>query len=682
MLFDTMHRKWTACVILLIVLAFPSILPVAQEIRDNQQALEYFKEGVLHFNRKDFEASVDFFRKSLGSNPLDNRTRYFLGLAYHKAGFEENALFEFNTILQREQNNELLKNLTRFIGRKSLVLTDGKKNDDYAPGLQISGESQGKYHLTRLTGVDVDESGNIYVASFGSNMAVKFTRDGKPLLAFSSYKLQPGRVYDIAVDGDGNVFISDFTNDVVYRFREDGRYIASIGSSGVGDGQFYGPTALALDKNKDLYVIDSGNVRVEKFSRDGEFLLSFGKRGDGREDLQHPSGIAVDHAGRIYVSDHSKKSIQVYDPNGNFITDLEGGNLKDPYGISIENDGSLLVSDRDSIKLYDLMHSTWSEMDTDDRIKRVLDVKKDGLGQVYACDYEGDIVMQFVPKQDKYRNLNVIFNSVDLSEFPTVFYFVSVFDADGLPVYGLGSDNFLASIGGGTVGKVDLSYNDVRNSRLKILFLVSKSASMQANEADVNRYIGQLVAKASDNDEMAVIGFNDRSWIASSFTRSKLRTLDAIAEPRYNDRDSEGHGFDRAFRRAIDYVNKEFYKKAVVVITDSNFDERSFSTYSMESCVSYASNNSIPVYFLSFGGRHNSRMEYFARSTGGRFFDVIHSNDYPFLYETIQGYRSSEYVVFFRDVYDPALENFYLDAEVEVDYNGRIGKSSLGLVYP
>jgi hypothetical protein len=33
-------------------------------------------------------------------------------------------------------------------------------------------------------------------------------------------------------------------------------------------------------------------------------------------------------------------------------------------------------------------------------------------------------------------------------------------------------------------------------------------------------------------------------------------------------------------------------------------------------------------------------------------------------------------------VYDPELSNKFLEVDVEVDYNGRVGKHSLGLVYP
>ena len=120
----------------------------------------------------------------------------------------------------------------------------------------------------------------------------------------------------------------------------------------------------------------------------------------------------------------------------------------------------------------------------------------------------------------------------------------------------------------------------------------------------------------------------------------------------------------------------------MIVITDDGLDDRSFRNYSFESCIRYDWNNHIPVYFLSFTVSENENLDYFARNTGGKFYDVIHSNEFPYVYNTIRGYRSPEYIIFFNDIYDPKLQNLYLGAEVEVDFGGRFGKNKLGVVYP
>jgi len=669
--------------LLMLICIFSSLLHLySDEFLDKSYAEEFFKQGVIHYNHQEYEAAIEFLRKSLGKAPDDMNTRYFLGMSYYRAGFEENALFEFNAIIENEKSDIILKNLVsqliNFINVKQVAAQQRKKSNDYALNLELNGNPIGRYYLTKVTGIDVDDTGNIYAAGFGSKIALKLSPEGVPLQQYVHPKITPGRLYDIAVNSRGDVYISDFTNDTVYTFTNSGKYIKNIGTSGFDEGQFFGPTSLALDRDDNLYVIDSGNMRIQKFTPDGEFLLSFGKKGTADGDFGHPAGIAVDFRGRIFISDNGKKTIGVYDKSGNFIAYLEGGDLENPFGISLAETNRLVVSDNESIKTYDILHSSWTRIDTDDRLSRVLDAKIDHLGQIIACDYDRDTLLQFVPKEDKYRNLNVILNRVDADSFPAIIYYISVFDADGLPFYGLGRNDFRLKVGGGTVRKIDLAYNEVRDSRLNILFLVDKSASMEEHAPTVEGAVQTFLDKVSLEDEMAVIGFHNKNWISSSFTHSKLKTLSAIMEDRYD----TGKKFDEALRRSVDYLNKRFYKKALVIITDGRVYESSFATYSLQNCINYAANNSIPAYFLNFGEAQNRDLEYFARSTGGKVYDVYRSNEIPFLYDRIRSTRPSEYIVFFNDVYNKALHNLYVASEVDVDINKRFGKSRLGFIYP
>lgn len=673
-------RRFTALLItMFILLSFPFLSLRADDFMDRSHALEFFKEGLDHFNHREYEAAVDFFRKSLGKAPDDARTRFYLGLAYFKAGYEDNALFEFDTLMRNPPDDFMLRNtvdqIIRYLNRKQFAQAKEKESGLYAVGLTLEGNPIGRYYLTRVTGIHIDAEGAIYAAGFGSKIALKISPQGDVLRAYKDPRLVQGRPYDIVRNSKGIVYISDFSNDRIHLFEDSGTYLSSIGSPGFGEGSFYGPTALAVDGDDNLYVIDSGNTRVQKFSENGEFLLTFGREGGDEGELLHPSGLAVDGAGRIYVADHAKKTIGMYDRSGNFISYLTGMELIDPYGISFHEE-KLIVSDGPSIKTYDPVYSTWTRIQTGTTPIRVLDAHMDYLGRIVACDYSGNAIYRFVPQVDKYRNLSVILGGVDADSFPAVVYYTSVFDADGLPFYGLGQNNFFAKIGRGNVKKIDLSYNEIRDSKLNLLFLVDKSPVMETYAEDLEGFIRPFLEKTA-GDELAVISFNENSWIASAFTGSKLRTLEAVIQKRYD----EGKRFDSAFRRGIDYLNKRFYKKAVVVITDGSLDASSFSTYSFSSCYNYAANNHIPVYFVSFG-EHDEQIDVFAQRTGGKVYNGLFSNDLPYLYETIRAYRSPEYVVLFNDVYDKTLSGKYLEAEIEVDLDGIIGRGLLGFVYP
>jgi DNA-binding beta-propeller fold protein YncE len=692
----------------MLLCALPAIA-FSDDFTDHALGVEFLKEGLHHYNRQEYEASIDFFRKSLGKLMPDSeeilglsyqqQARYYLGMAYYRAGFEESAIFEFDTLIDSVDDDifrGLFSQFVAYLSMKRFVAREVRKSNNYSLSMEIPGNPIGKFKLTRVTGIDTDSYGNIYAAGFGSRLTLKISPDGKPLFDFSHPRITPGRFYDVKRDSQGNIYISDFSSDTIYRFREDGRvpeimkirYIGRIGESGFGDGQFYGPTALAIDRNDNLYVIDSGNMRVVKFSSTGIFLLSFGREGDDDGEFDHPSGITVDHAGNIYISDHGKQKIGKYDKSGNFITYLKGIELIDPFGISFAEDNRIIVADGPTIKSYDTMHSTWTEINTGGEIQRALDAHIDHLGQLVVSDYKNDRILQFIPQEDKYRNLNVILNRIDTGSFtrstPVIGYYVSVFDADGLPIYGLGESNFLLRLGGAAVPKIDLRYMEERDSRLNVVFLVQKSVAMGTYAEDIRDYMESFMGNMKPEDESLVIGFNDTSWISSSFTNSKLRTIDALLEERYEQMSTGA--FDRAFRRAIDELNRKFHKKVLIIVTDGQLDAGSFNNYSYQSCIDYASNNHIPVYVLNFGqgvGQYDlSNLEFLARSSGGSYFNVYQSNAFPYLYQTIKAHRSPEYFILFEDNYDPALRNKFIEAEVEVDYNGRVGRSILGFVYP
>ena len=55
---------------LLVLLLFLPSAVFAEDFMDQALGMEYLKEGLHRYNRQEYEAAIDFFRKSLGRIPV------------------------------------------------------------------------------------------------------------------------------------------------------------------------------------------------------------------------------------------------------------------------------------------------------------------------------------------------------------------------------------------------------------------------------------------------------------------------------------------------------------------------------------------------------------------------------------------------------------------------------------
>jgi sugar lactone lactonase YvrE len=197
--------------------------------------------------------------------------------------------------------------------------------------------------LSNLTGVAIDNGGNIAIADRFNNVIRKVTSttittvagQGPPILgdyfgdggAPTSAKLnQP---YGVAVDSAGNIFIADFSNNVIRKVTST--KITTVAGQGPTLGGYSGdngpataaklnqPSGVAVDTSGNLYIADMGNNVIRKVSTGGTIKTvagngTAGYSGDGgaptSAKLNQPRGVAVDAAGALYIADTQNNVIR------------------------------------------------------------------------------------------------------------------------------------------------------------------------------------------------------------------------------------------------------------------------------------------------------------------------------------------------------------------------------------
>ncbi|MEN2489349.1 T9SS type A sorting domain-containing protein [Flavobacterium sp. B11] len=144
-----------------------------------------------------------------------------------------------------------------------------------------------------------------------------------------------------------------------------------IFSEGIGTGpeaKFNKPEAICSDANGNIYVVDARNHRIRKISPEGYVTTLAGSTqgfADGQgtaAKFDTPYGICIDKNGNLYVTDHENHKIRKITPSGLVSTftgstsGLVNGNISQakfsrPYGICIDNSGNLYVTDYGNDKI-------------------------------------------------------------------------------------------------------------------------------------------------------------------------------------------------------------------------------------------------------------------------------------------------------------------------------------------
>lgn len=216
--------------------------------------------------------------------------------------------------------------------------------------------------LGQCVGVGVDSRSNVFVFHHsGREWTTPFPRDPIARPTVSLIEGRTGKLlaawgaglfimpHGLTVDAQDNVWVTDVGRHQVLKFTHDGRLLLALGERGRPGSDrthFNRPTDVAVLSDGSCYVSDGyENSRVVRFNAEGRHEFEWGTAGSGPGQFDLPHGIAVDRGGRVFVCDRSNDRLQVFDPRGRFLAEWKGPQLGRPYGVSVSAEGHVFVID-------------------------------------------------------------------------------------------------------------------------------------------------------------------------------------------------------------------------------------------------------------------------------------------------------------------------------------------------
>jgi DNA-binding beta-propeller fold protein YncE len=213
--------------------------------------------------------------------------------------------------------------------------------------------------LMKPLGVDVDQSGTLYVADATLRAVLVYDRDGKYLRKIGGEKMFD-RLSSVTVDQKATrLYVVDIggVQSENHRVRVfdpvSGKHLFDFGHRGKEPGEFNLPRDVAIGKEGQLYVVDGGNFRVQVFDGDGKYRNGFGTVGRQTGNFARPKEIATDREGNVYVADAAFGNFQIFNSDGDMLmfvgnrSEIDGpAKYMLPSGIFVDEDGRIYFVDQ------------------------------------------------------------------------------------------------------------------------------------------------------------------------------------------------------------------------------------------------------------------------------------------------------------------------------------------------
>lgn len=202
--------------------------------------------------------------------------------------------------------------------------------------------------------ITVDKDDFIYVTDH-HNRIQKFDGNGNFLMKFGRTGYPDGEFYSlsgVAVDDQGNIYTTDWTKYEIQKFDREGQFLQKWEVPSCKQGGISSPYNLVIGEQGQLYVTQQNGNCIQKFDLQGNLLHQWGDLGNAKGQLSKPLSLALDAHGNLYVSDNENSRIQKFDSNGKFLAEFKPFSY--PVGIAVDSEGYVYVVEIVSARLQKL----------------------------------------------------------------------------------------------------------------------------------------------------------------------------------------------------------------------------------------------------------------------------------------------------------------------------------------
>ncbi len=635
-------------------------------------ASDNLRMGIVSFQSGEYNKAILSLEKSLSFKPNWNVTKIWLGNAYFKAGFTDQALSYWKDVLKNGGGSSTLKVRVDNVQYRRNMGPLLKDNSRYVTYHEIDGTTK-DYTLFLRPGTLVPaDDGGLYLTSFGENKILKISANGVKTLSITGGVRGINHPFDI-IKADSYLFFSAYGSDQIIRSDLDGRKIIRFGLSGSGPGQFLGPQYIAADGYGYIYVTDEGNRRVSKFSYDGKFIFSFGKKSGDFGGFSEPTGIVYVN-NNILVADKQNTALYLFDKSGNFIRSFSSPVLKAPEGIFMLPDGRFLLADTGRVLVFNMADETFRVvMERENRNSLVLKAVQDVNGDIVLADFNRNKLSYLADITRMYTGFNVSIDRVVSGAFPKVDVELSVSTIDGTPIVGLADNNFLVTEDSYPVSGAKLVYAGNKSKITNISLLLEGSLRMAGNVKARQDVLSDLVTSQKGKGTITVITAEGVPVIDSeSSSDPDILAKAVIPEGNY----TRNWQFDLGVRLAASKLVQKSDRRAVVFLTSGKLPPESFSHYSLDEIYEFLINNNITFYAVYTGSKSDVSPElaYLCRKTGGEMLQLYRPAGVSRIIGDIQKKHMGTYVLTYSTKQDSNFGRDALPVEVQVSLFGRSGR--------